>query len=615
MQDMKQHANQQANQRAHQQVLNKQDGSWIPVVKQRGRHTNQVGLKEGRREGMYTLFVDNLPESMDPRSMYALFLKFGVVKDVFIPQKRRKATNTRFGFVRFNCPVAASVAEQKANGIWVDDKALIVHSAVYGKEKGDQIRWKQVQRRHLEIRRPSDITGPKRWNQGIDGRSYVEVIKGAQPGGQHTTTIKVEEIGNGWLYESMIMRLKPDHSAMEVQGKLKEQGMKDSSNTFTKIGRLWGEVIQLDGDICKPSSFCCGKIKIVTSAMDLINTCINLECKGRVYPIRVCEEQIINEVSSCGKGINNEDGEEGVSFNTKKVSQSTAESKREVEDADKDEEVEVDMAQKYHMVKGVSTPKLKEGGDGEVGDSCIQISVVKETEECIGKSSEIGSGVGETMMEVEGLQQQQLQTYSHALGKGVEIQKEEGLPATKGFIRSLSETQKIRPGIHLEVALGQEQLNSQPIALVHYKASSIEGGLKGVGYKSNSNDTISDSIGGSINNQINQGPKSVTTKGGPKYPLAVGGFSGLIRRIGQESVGARRRKVHQKKMVPRSKAEPRPNAVVGQYSCESDKLLEAQATVRLGKSLGIDFKGQEEEIINKITQLEVEARARVGGGD
>ncbi|KAL7204776.1 hypothetical protein ACSBR2_017813 [Camellia fascicularis] len=75
---------------------------------------------------MYTLFVDNLPDSMEPRSMFDLFIKFGVVKDVFIPQKRRKTTNTRFGFVRFDCPVAASIAEQKANGLWVDDKALIV---------------------------------------------------------------------------------------------------------------------------------------------------------------------------------------------------------------------------------------------------------------------------------------------------------------------------------------------------------------------------------------------------------------------------------------------------------------------------------------------------------
>ncbi|KAL7198637.1 hypothetical protein ACSBR2_021022 [Camellia fascicularis] len=153
---------------------------------------------------MFTLFVDNLPESMAPRSMYALFLKFAIVKDVFIPQKKRKTTNTRFGFVRFDCPVVASVEEQKANGLWVDDKALIVQSAVYRKEKG------------------------------IDGRSYVEVIQGAQPRGQTTTTIRVKEIGNGWLYESMIIRLKPNYSAVEVKEELKEQGMK---NVIVRGGR------------------------------------------------------------------------------------------------------------------------------------------------------------------------------------------------------------------------------------------------------------------------------------------------------------------------------------------------------------------------------------------
>ncbi|THG11338.1 hypothetical protein TEA_004301 [Camellia sinensis var. sinensis] len=235
---------------------------------------------------------------------------------------------------------------------------------------------------------------------------------------------------------------------------------------------------------------------------------------------------------------------------------------------------------KNHTVKGDSTSKLKEGSEGEVGDSCIPISVVKETEECIGKSTEIGSGVGDTMMEVEGLQQPQLQPCSHALEIGAEIQKEDGQVAIKGFIRSLSETQKLRPGIHLEVDLGQEHLNSQPIELVHCTSSSNEGGLKGEGYNSNSNDTIRDSISGSINNQTNQGPRSVTTKGGPKYPLAAGGFSGLIRRIGQESVGARRRKVQHKKKVPRSGAVPRPNAAICQHYSESDKLIEAQATVR-----------------------------------
>ncbi|KAL7230690.1 hypothetical protein ACSBR2_009048 [Camellia fascicularis] len=206
------------------------------------------------------------------------------------------------------------------------------------------MRWKQVQRRQLEIRRPLDITGPKRWNQGIDGRSYVEVIKGDQPRGQHTTTIKVEEIGNGWLYESMIMRLKLDYSAIEVQEKLKEQGMKD-----VKVRAGGGLDVVLSFNSVEALKSKTSKLHVWFQDWCEYITEWTVECKGRVYPIRVCEEQIINEVSSCGKEINNKDGEEGVSSNTKKVSKSTAKSKREVEDAevedaDKDEEVEADKA-------------------------------------------------------------------------------------------------------------------------------------------------------------------------------------------------------------------------------------------------------------------------------
>ncbi|KAL7193429.1 hypothetical protein ACSBR2_025108 [Camellia fascicularis] len=74
-----------------------------------------------QRASLFTLFVDNLPESVVPRKLHDLFNKFGVVKDVFIPQKKRKVRNTRFGFVRYDCSIAADVAEQKANGLCVDD--------------------------------------------------------------------------------------------------------------------------------------------------------------------------------------------------------------------------------------------------------------------------------------------------------------------------------------------------------------------------------------------------------------------------------------------------------------------------------------------------------------
>ncbi|KAL7207390.1 hypothetical protein ACSBR1_029363 [Camellia fascicularis] len=40
---------------------------------------------------------------MNPKSLFGLFTKFGMVKDIYIPMKRRKATSSRFGFVKFDC--------------------------------------------------------------------------------------------------------------------------------------------------------------------------------------------------------------------------------------------------------------------------------------------------------------------------------------------------------------------------------------------------------------------------------------------------------------------------------------------------------------------------------
>ncbi|KAL7175952.1 hypothetical protein ACSBR2_029510 [Camellia fascicularis] len=78
-------------------------GGWQPVFKRRIRG-------QGINSCIHTVFVDDLPEEMNPKGLFSLFSKFGVVKDVFIPAKRRKATRLRFGFVRFDCAVAAGLA-------------------------------------------------------------------------------------------------------------------------------------------------------------------------------------------------------------------------------------------------------------------------------------------------------------------------------------------------------------------------------------------------------------------------------------------------------------------------------------------------------------------------
>ncbi|THG10975.1 serine/arginine-rich splicing factor SC35-like [Camellia sinensis] len=104
-------------------------GGWKPRIRRRPVGYQQASL---RGPGIFTVFVDNLPESMEPRGLFNLFSNYGVVKDVFIPKKRRKVLGTRFGFVRYDCQVAASMAVQKTEGSWCDDKELKVRIAAYG---------------------------------------------------------------------------------------------------------------------------------------------------------------------------------------------------------------------------------------------------------------------------------------------------------------------------------------------------------------------------------------------------------------------------------------------------------------------------------------------------
>ncbi|KAL7171408.1 hypothetical protein ACSBR2_036125 [Camellia fascicularis] len=99
----------------------------MPVLRRRHWRRSNVRL------GMHTLFVDNIPESMDPKGLFNLFNKFGIVKDAFIPNKRRKATQSRFEFVRYDCMVAAQLAIPKANEIWCEDQSLIIKKAEFDK--------------------------------------------------------------------------------------------------------------------------------------------------------------------------------------------------------------------------------------------------------------------------------------------------------------------------------------------------------------------------------------------------------------------------------------------------------------------------------------------------
>ncbi|KAL7196548.1 hypothetical protein ACSBR1_036538 [Camellia fascicularis] len=165
--------------------MEKGNGGWISIVRQQ----KGCGAKgHEANHGLFTVFLDNLPTTMDVQSLFKLFTKFDILKDVFIPlNKKRIVTNSRFG----------------------------------GNRDEQSRRRPQSTRRFLET---NSIRGKVPYT---NQRSFTEVLKGETTtvAGNVSTTIKVDEVGHGWLYESAILRLNVEYSTHDIGKALKENGL------------------------------------------------------------------------------------------------------------------------------------------------------------------------------------------------------------------------------------------------------------------------------------------------------------------------------------------------------------------------------------------------------
>ncbi|GAB2295518.1 hypothetical protein Dimus_029683 [Dionaea muscipula] len=108
-------------------------GGWNPVL--RKRYRSDLGGRNSESRWI-TIFVDDLPETMGQNELKKLFSKFGVVMDAFIPRKRSKA-GKQFGFI--NCSVAADVAIQKTNGLWIQSKQMKVKVANFDRNQRNRV--------------------------------------------------------------------------------------------------------------------------------------------------------------------------------------------------------------------------------------------------------------------------------------------------------------------------------------------------------------------------------------------------------------------------------------------------------------------------------------------
>ncbi|KAI7983398.1 hypothetical protein LOK49_LG15G02621 [Camellia lanceoleosa] len=341
----------------------------------------------------------------------------------------------------------------------------------------------------------------------------------------------------------------------------------------------------------------------------------------------VLEELITEEASTSCNGTNTTKADKDVCSKVNGVLQPIAINSLEEGDDDKADEV----AGVSNVAKGDLATRLKGSDELAAAGSWSNASVVEESKDCVGNSNDAGVCVVESSLPMESLQQRQW--FNSAVPKGVvghtvesrqqwlegnhDAQNSVIDPTvddqiqTPGFMKSLSETLKARPGINLEVALGSDLSGPQPHVIAtssHHPIGSADVGLhlvkkvgevSGLGSQSKKGVHLSPSISGSISTRIKKG-KRKSSRGsrsnGVLNPLFLGKFNGLTRRIGH--TGAKPNLGTLKGCRIRSTAATPSNLTPDLQRTPSgyDAIQEAQATLQMGRNLGLDFKGQESEI-------------------
>ncbi|KAL7212302.1 hypothetical protein ACSBR2_015058 [Camellia fascicularis] len=454
-------------------------GGWRSVLYGRGRR--EQGSVPGK-SGLYTIFMDNIPLSMNPKGLYELFKKFKVVRDVFIPNKTRKTTRLRFGFVRYDCSVTAEMAVQKASGVWCGDKALRVKFADFAK----------------------DTSGVRGMGQSAEGR-------------------------------------------------------KEGIGVFPwKSGR--GEGIS-----SKREEYGC----VVMEFLSICGVLIHLvRCKGKSYPVRVCEEHVLvprNGVRKCSAmdccSSNNSEVKQGSHGRPELEVVAEVEATIQNEVAIHDE---VDSLCR----KGVA---IRDGSRGVEKLDVPSPSVVGDSfNTCMGSQKELvvcNRGISNDSIIV---------CQRNIIERSGE---EEGL-VTAGYLRSLSGNGPDRPGIKIQIVL-DEAIRAKGVV----KPSEVN---TGVGLCSNGKDVI-------------QAHASESSPLLSSQPISI---------LGRAAGGSG---VSHKGPVFRVVAAVLSRSSSGGQSNRGRARVtkEAKETLKVGKSLGIDFGSNEHEALQRIVELEEDDAKRV----
>ncbi|KAL4354940.1 hypothetical protein GQ457_06G015920 [Hibiscus cannabinus] len=232
----------------------------------------------------------------------------GEVVDVFI-SRRRNRKGERFGFVRMAMRAAAKRVIERLNGFWLDQRQGSNHS-VSGGQGG-------VYRRVTRVLDGSKSyvleTCAVAW---CKGRLWGEVlVKELQQAGftgcsvmqvasevvlllfvtEERKTVLDRSYLDKWFVK--VLPWSPDIVFDSRSAWVSVFGVPVqfwSQDTFVNITQLWGSLVRLDENTVEPKSFEQARFLIETKHWDRIAKTVEVDCNGRLVPIRVHEVEVVH---------------------------------------------------------------------------------------------------------------------------------------------------------------------------------------------------------------------------------------------------------------------------------------------------------------------------------
>ncbi|GMP35155.1 hypothetical protein CsSME_00007724 [Camellia sinensis var. sinensis] len=340
--------------------------------------------------------------------------------------------------------------------------------------------------------------------------------------------------------------------------------------------------------------------------MEAINVVISLESGSGVYPVRICEEQLV--FSSC-RHLDSHTSDElhgsgGQSVGVSVFAHGRVEGEAEVapnQEGAVDILADVDKDQRVISSEGASGGSL----------SWQHALVVAETVESLGNSN---SNAGSDKMVIP--ESSSAQKCNDDSGVRLDGQLD-GHVATSGYMKSLSGPVKSWPEVHLKVCFCQAQLGELVLGgpIGPYPSQGIGYGLVGQNF---SHPKALDLEGN--NKELDKGPSkqlmnaATSARKKARHRNRSWKLPFSARRRGHSKAVARRNS--QKEALFRSASVALSRSLANRDNSRSRGsariLNEAQATLCMGKLLGVEFGQDEASIVNRIVQLEQQDKEKVG---